>query len=726
MNFGFLYYLAGFALVAAAPQSVLPPDQPAAIKPVRVKDDRSRPALESLRSFMLTKPVDVPTSTTKGAAYPDEFWIRYLAIPRTAPPDQRERALRDLLDSDIPDSLRQVVLRDIASDVSFQSDRARFVRRYGFYSTWFNRISYTTTRALQGNLQAFGQLFVDGVFDIVRSGDTSPAERRLYKLLGQMDAEGRAEEKDKEELARLEKKINEAMAEIDIERAEWALGQDRPEIARFYARGALGLAPAEKKAAALERKADSEIARRARGAVASAQTGYPDRKPPIEDSSPELLRAALARKGSTLAAMVEKGGKSLPPLPSASKPALPSESANAPQAGTANEAATPGEFKYPGDLLLAWMTAALTSRDDASPLEVRGWSSAARKAGKTPPSKTAWLQQHLLDPRFNPDVRLARAQASRRGHLARFIFAGPESERERAYEYSSQLAQMWKVVSSIGIFYGFEVMYRAGLAVISPPPPADEIYDAEAAFLRAEPDRPESTAIAHTLAERYADAGRFDQARALLEKYGGLEAGESQKLFQREAKRLLARAEEMPPNDPRREPMLKKVTELAPGSGLSESAMKDMQKKPEPAEKLTINANWSGLGRWLGFPPAGLPCKAEWFDGNPTNGEVEAEPIVIEAAGSAADTAQLTYAVQDEGERKIVQEKIDLKGKGELARWIRLTLAEKERQQNEIKQFGKTAIPYEVKGGLGPSGVDFYPKLLPIEGSPGELRLFQN
>lgn len=671
------------------------------------RPDRDVP--EAIRQFMLEGRSTLPLETENDA------WLEYITISAKARPDLREEALRDLLDSDVPDSLRHVVLREFETDVSYQSRRARFIRRYGFYSAWFNRVTYAASRTLQGNVQAAGQLVVDAVFDLFRAKDVTAAERRLYKLLQRMQAEGRSARSDREELTDLEEKINRAMAEVDLERAHWALSQSWPEMAEFYARGALGLDPENEDAAELLSRAQSEIARRRRAYVASAQTGFPDRHPPIEPTSPELLRAALSRRRDTLLALanVSKNGEAPQSI--------------LPQANPPDEA-DEKLLLYPGDAFLAYMLATLSGHDESTFMDARGWAKSAKDFRELPPEKTAWLEQLLVDPRINPDVRLARAEASRRGSLARFIFVGPETERERAYKYSSALAQTWNFASSIGLFYVFEVIYRAAVAGISPPQPADELFDAQATFLRAAPQHEEAKEIADDLAEQYDDAGRFDDARRVLDRFGLLTAERSQELFRHEARRLLVQAESLPPGDPRRAPLLQKVSELAPGTGLSKKAMKELDRLPEPEKTIVVTANWNATSRWLKLPgPAGLPGRPEWFDGEPANGEIETPLYEIESEGESAEHIRIRYTVLESGERRAVEETFEIATASEpLANWIRMHLAERARLDRELGNLGRTRIPYEVKGGVGLSGVDFYPKLLPIETNPGELRLYQD
>ena len=72
------------------------------------------------------------------------------------------------------------------------------------------------------------------------------------------------------------------------------------------------------------------------------------------------------------------------------------------------------------------------------------------------------------------------------------------------------------------------------------------------------------------------------------------------------------------------------------------------------------------------------------------------------------------------GDRKIA----DLPEK--TAEWMRFALGERARARRERERLSRTAIPYEITGGAGLTGVDFYPRLLPLESTPGETRLYSD
>ncbi|GEM_PF-3384122 len=665
--------------------------------------------VEAIRRWM------IGAEGTASDSPPTDYWMAYLAIGESAAPEARERALQALLDQPLPDLLRQVILRDIASDLRYQSRQAQFIRRYGVQAAWFNRLVYSASRALQGNVQAVGQVLVDALFDLFGRTQMTPAERRIYRLERALEAAGRSPTLKTEELERLRRKLERAQAAGDLERARWALRQGDAVQAEFYARAALIRRPLWDKADAVGRAAAVEIARRRRAAAASSQVGYPDRDPPMVESPPELLRAVLATPRGPLRSVLETSG------------GAPGSGVSASGLVAAQDAGTSPVLRST-EIYLASVLASAGEAEGSAIMELRRWAEAIGRRPELRTPETVWLRALLLNPAFNPDLRLARAQASRRANLARFIFLGPETAQERLYATSSRAAQAWNAVASLGVFYVFEVIYRTGVALFSPPPPAEDVLDAAAVFLDAAPLHAESRWLADWLARQHVAAGRHDQARRLLERYGRLDLARAQEINRAEARGLIALAEGLAVGEPLRRRLLDRVQVLAPGTGLARRAERLIEQRPQPTPPIVVHAAWASLEAWLGQPPpAGLPALEEWFDGDAANGEVADPGFTIEAEDADAREITLSYPLRIGTERRIVEERLTLTRLPEpLARYLRHAVAAQGRAERELSRLGRPRIPYEIKGGLGPGGVDFYPQLLPIESDPAALRLYRD
>lgn len=640
-------------------------------------------------------------------------WIAYMSIAPEMDAGQREAELRRILDREIPEPLRQIVLLDISTDLSFQSRRANFVRRYGFYASWFNRLTYATSRAVQGNIQATGQVLVDAVFDHVGSQEVTPAERRIYKLLRDLDREGRGTRRDRKRMAELEDRIDEAVAEADLEQGEFAIRQGNPDLARFYARSAQSRRPGSSAARRLEERAEAEMAARRRRFLASNQVGYPDREPRFRMDSPELLRAAMSRRSSDLVAQLEQHQRAL-------------------ETRAASGGATPPpdgpQPLDPGQEFMARLLASLPDQNQAATVAMRQWAETLQDAGYAPAEETLWLKQLLQDPQFNPDLRLARAESSRRGNLASFILIGPESSRARAYTFASRVSSAFDALAGVGIFYVFEVFYRAGVVAFSPPPPKEEMLDAAALYIEASPADDSSRKVAHWLIGQYLQTGRFERARDILERYGELDLRKNEELFEMEARRYYVMASAAPAESPERRWLLERAAEVAPGTGIASRAAAQLEKtRPESGDPWEMEATWESVAQWFQEPaPGPFPGRPQWFDGDPVNGEAAGPSVRLNGEGREPESVLLTYAVSESGGLEYIQEWLLLDsypaGMGE---WVRYQLDQRERLGGEAERLARPRIPYSFVGGVGLSGVDFYPRLRPIEPQAGELDLYQ-
>lgn len=696
-------------LVATEPQSVLP-----------LCRDPDFEYAETIRQWMSGRGLggDGATTETEESRADDasDLWIAYISIPRDLGPDEREQRLDALLKLSVPDALRHVVLEDIASDRAFQSRRAEFIRRYGFYSNWFNRFAYTGSRMLQGNVQAGAQLVVDGVFDLVGRQEMTAAERKFARILRELDREGRSSEKDRKKLEKLERRLASALADLDAERAGWSLEQGNPDAAIFYAQSALVQEPGNDDARRAEREALREVAARNRRRIASNQVGYADRAPPVKRNSPAHLRAAISGRSSDLADILEANRAS----------ELNAGGPHAEPPGATPEALDEGE-----EFLLR-MLATLPAQDESAIIAMRRWAEELKDEGFDPPVESLWLQRLLGDPEFNPELRLARAQAARRGNLTRFILVGPDGARERTYTFASRTTAAVNALGSVGIFYGFEVLYRAGIVVFFRPPPAEEGLDSAAAFLRAAPQDRDSRRVARWLAEQYIDAGRFDGAKAVLKRYGELDVERMEELLEDEASRTVRSAKTRAYHDPRRAPMLRHAIELAPQSSAARKAKKALAKAPPRPQPIVAEVDWNSFGAWVKAPlPAWLPGETDWFDGQAENGEVEdngEKGFLIAAEGAAPEEVTISYSMRlATGKRKRIERSMLL---SELepfqVAWIAHQLQDRVRARRSASRLVRPRIPYSVVGGVGLSGLDFYPKLRPIEEDTADLYLYRD
>jgi hypothetical protein len=638
---------------------------------------------EMLRHWLAGQPQGVPAMRTSDPNL--DRWRTYILLSAQRDAASRERQLRALYGATDSPLLRSVVLQAINEDPEFQSRQARFIRRYGFYATWFNRLTYTAGRMVQGNVQAAAQLLVDGLDDLFAPGEASPADRRAYDLLNRTAAARGPGAVDPDELVRLRERVEGAWADDDRAHAAWLLEEGSPETAIFHARQALLRRPDDGGAGRLVDGAEREMARRRRETLASLQVGYPDRAPSFESSDAELLRSIQHRSPQVLAALAPLGGPVLTAL---------------------------GRLPPPGE----GIGETLFDRSDG--LEASG-------------AEGRWLDALADSPEQNPRARLDRARAARRGALWRYVILGPERPRERAYQTASLAVQSVDALRDIGFFYVFEVLTRAGTAIVRTPAPEEAVVDAEAAWLAQAPDPrgPLAQAVARDLAQTAVRRGHEDAARRVLADHGASDTKTLRAIDRAEAERRLADAESLP-DGPQRRAQLDEVVRLLPGSALARRADALRRAPPVPAATDEWQVDWATLRAWeqaaRSDARVGLvPGDAAWFDGDPRNGEVSGEGPIF-TVGDEPGALEVRFAVQVPGERRIHQAGVPADRWPPAARrWLDLVRRQARQAEDVRHQYDRLSIPFTLEGGAGPSGVDVYPRLLPLEGRPGETTLYR-
>ncbi|MEN6625536.1 MAG: hypothetical protein ABFD69_04825 [Candidatus Sumerlaeia bacterium] len=616
-----------------------------------------------------------PVPNTKASELAD--WNAYAWALTVQSADEREQALRDLYRHTDSYYLRGIILETVSENPDFRSRQAQFIRRYGYYANWFNRLMVTVGETLQGRIQAVAQLGVDAVNDLIQPAEADPLERRAYDMAMQSGSLGK---RDPARFESLQRRVGRALAAGDLDRAQFAFDHDDPEAAEFYAQQALVNRPDWGAAEKLRVQAAEESAALRRRAMASAQVGYPDRTPPVRPADPELIRAILA------------GGA----------------------AKTANASA---ENRLGSELIASLPPAPDRGRAES----MRAWQSALESNPEAPADMRRWAGAIVDDPGQNPDRRLDAARARRRGQLMHYIFIGSDTPRRRTYKAASWASQTYEAMQNIGVFFVFEVIGRSVQSAIAPPVPADEVRDAQAEWLGDVPDpkSEDARAVARALARADARDGRFGDARARLAAAGLLDDKARRKLDKAESRRLARMAESTPESS---------ATLAARARAIDPDVkIKFKKQKPRPQQNKWL-LDWSTLADWSGRPlPAGLAGSPEWFDGRPDNGEITNAGLTIERPDPGRpDRFNLRYPVRYPTQTRIFSADLTLDQFPERLRgWLLLSGAMGQETREKVARLKRLPIPMAVEGGAGVSGIDFHPTLLPIETRPGELELYR-
>lgn len=659
--------------------ALFPAASPEAEASTRAPVDRQ--AAQLIRNWLADS--DAPTTAAQTLHPTLRDWQTYVSLEALDQPE-REQALRRLLEQTDSELLKRVVLAAFSVDPSYQSRQAEFIRRYGFYANWFNRLTYTAGRIVQGNVQALLQLGVDAVHQVTAPPVAGPLERRIYDLKVEAIESGKPAQG--EDLQALEEAVDYARALEDLERAQWLIDAGMPEAAVFYGRQAALLRPDWSEPIELIQRAESLSAEKRRHRLASEQVGYPDRPAQI-DVSAEAMRALFApdpeNREDTLSAPNEPMVQMLTQLP--------------------DRVTSPGGA--------GWSTA------------FREWAEILKNASAMPPEQRQWAAATTQSPLQNPDMQLARAESQRRGNVFKYIAWGPEKRRERLYKSATWATHAYDTLGSIGFFYVFEVMVRSVRAVVVNPVPEEELIEAQARWLARAPHPPdeESRRRARGLAENYRERRRYDDARRVLDRFGELDAEAARRLDHAEAEYLVALARELEDASARKQ-LFDRAQHLDPSKKIDRESAKK-RRAEERAGPFSIG--WEQLQLWTQSPPpCGLPGQATWFDGSDQNGEIMNRPVRLERVEDGR--IRCNYSVLWEGEHRVHEAMIPADSiPAELLAWLDWQAGELAETDEILDDLGEVDLPMALEGSAGGSGLSLFPRLKPIEPDSKEIELYR-
>jgi hypothetical protein len=231
------------------------------------------------------------------------------------------------------------------------------------------------------------------------------------------------------------------------------------------------------------------------------------------------------------------------------------------------------------------------------------------------------------------------------------------------------------------------------------------------------------------LAKTYGRQHRYDDARAALKRAGLLDDDAQAHWDRAEARWLLEQARGLSLGDPQRTSLIARAETLATSSPrLLRRARKLKAKASQRPQRHELKTDWALLATVTGqAPPCGLPGDAAWFDASPINGEITDNVLALQWVDElSSSTVRVRYLVNQEERKTAFEREVPAAAlPAPLRRWLALAEAQQTESAADIHRLHRLPIPFEVTGGAGASGVDLYPRLLPIETRPGEIDLYQ-
>jgi hypothetical protein len=598
-------------------------------------------------------------------------WGEFIRLQNLPDPGQREAGMRTLMDESQSRQLKAVILKSIADNPEYKSRQARFIQKYGFYSNWFNRIVFSANRLVQGKVVSLLQLVVDGIHDVASGGRVDSTTRRTYYYENQYRSESRLDHPDPKHLSRLRKKIEHSLAKVDYEQAVWHLKSEEPDVALFYAHQALHLDPEWGKPLKIVDRAEAELGNQLREGLTSSQ--FSAAKNSFEDPAEQALARKWLARESTEIFNADTGhgllGAVIRDLP-------------APEKGR-------------GDMMQSW------------PNHLVEYENA-------PDSQRFWMAELLSCRTMNLDNRLQMAVSRNRYQKLKYIFLGPNHPGGHLYKTSSWLSQSLDALHNIGFLYLFEMLGRMVKVTLADMPAEDQLIDIMADWLKEQnkPHDDRALSISGELSGYYMNLNRYQSARDLLREFGLITSKKEAKIDRKEYDWLSGQLDPGS-EDPRNQVILARLKELDP------VRFENHPVKPEDEvgkEVRKWSLDWDMIRQITRTQlPAQLPGRVLWFDEQVSNGEVMMSGLELSTLPDDENQLLCEYPVMGQGRTILFSTRVrkdELHPK--LLKWMYLSDEQIREADDAILRLERMGFPFELSTSAGLTGMDFYPRLLPI------------
>lgn len=573
------------------------------------------------------------------------------------------------------------VMVSLLSDEVYELNRLEGQNRFNKYTRIFNRVSTSLSQLVMLQPQAAASLLWDGIYGFKKREDPTIKERKMAFLCEQFLKKYPTAPERADVLAlqqQLKAKMLKDRAKALTEAGKTAIAGGKFEQAEWHLEKAALLNPADTEtnqlltqARSLRNRAD-EVTGLSLGVSTAEGALTVDQR----DAIAAAARGMITGKSSKLAEARQKA---------------------------------PGVWD---SIDFAYAAQAEKSGDHAGAL--KRLSALASQGGALPGARAA--SRTLDNPNYNLNESFKSALADMSSEQKHFIWTGRRSKDETVYTAGSTVIQNAANPVAVPVLFGLDAAVRAISENFKTQVSVDGVIDAGARYLRKYPDAPDSKQIARQLADLSKKAGDYRRSKAYLEEAGGGTPEELAKIHENEARGLYEQ--------------LQACTDLLEGRKILQKLSKEYS-DTKIAQKNLANA-WAKIPPALAEDTLLIPSKAVQKDSslapylgiNPglvdnqkSNGEITDDGIAITPSANA----------------------VEFRLKGE-DRWRRATLGEKGREQlisavrllrqNFLKQSGADAefyrqrLPFAIDGGVGGSGIDVSPKILPYPTSDADKKRF--
>lgn len=590
---------------------------------------------------------------------------------------------QEIIASNIKDGdFKNRVLVSLLSDEVYELNRLEGQNRFNKFSRVFNRASTGLSQLVMLQPQAAVSLLWDGIYSVRKAKTTTVKERKMIFLCTAFlkkypNAPERAEvEALRENL--LGKLREERSANYKVA-GKNALAQGKYALAEYSFDRANLIKLQNDDAAALLSQARTmrnrvEEMRFLSLGVSGEESTWDSQ---VNETQSAALKALVTGKYDTLAALKAK----------------------APRLADSIDYAIAASFEKTGD------------HDKA----INYFAGLSAQAPQSPGGKAAAMV--LQNSKYNLDKGFETAIAEMSSERTKFIWTGNRSKEDTVYATGNAAIQSANNAAlGIPILFGMDAGVRAISEQFRTQISVDAVVDAGAQYIRRYPQSPRSKQIAAQLAQLSKKAGDFKKSESFLEESGTGTPEELAKLKENQAVKLFETAKQSQDFLEKRRLLTELTEKFAETNIVKKSVAAEIAKIPPSIGNDSVVivrkalVSQPDILRYLGIP-------MEWADDKRSNQELGDEGISINPTAGNVE-----FSLR--GENGFRQVPLPEQGR----EWI-LSNALQIRQNYEIATGSKDAvyrqkIPFAIDGGVGSSGVDVAPQVIPHPTTADERKRF--
>ncbi|MGI8906595.1 MAG: hypothetical protein ACR2IE_08910 [Candidatus Sumerlaeaceae bacterium] len=580
------------------------------------------------------------------------------------------------------EELRTRILMSLLSDELYELNKVEGQNRFNKFTRVFNRASTSLSQLIMLQPRAAVQLIWDGIYSIRQAKPATDRERKMVYLATNFlrkypDAPESAEVQLL--LAELRTKLNADRAVRGKATGKLALKKQEYDTAEFHLEKAAILAP--------EDRETSELLRNARALRIGAEDAQ---------SVAMSVGGAEQEMGDEDASMLAQACRAL---------------ACADAAALSRAQASPSNVRDS----IAVGIAALTESQGRHDRALQQLAEIQRHAPGTAGARAAAAT--LANPAYNLDDQFEQALRDLAAQRRKYYWTGNRTSEDTAYQVGSATIQQGaQAASGVPVLAGADVAVRAITEQFRSTVDVDPVIDAGARYLRKYPNSSRSSAIAAELSDLAKKSRDYIRSEEYLAETGQATAEQLAKLHEKQAISLFERAMKTAVLTERRNLLLDLAQKFPDSKVVQKSAGKELSRiAPNIADDSILLVR-----KMLQKDPTvavQLGLAPQYVDGNRNNGELAEEGMTITPSVGIFD-----YKIG--GEESFRTAKLPPLNLDQLLSRARELQRDYNTQQQSREVVRQQRVPFAIDGGIGGSGVDLAPQLVPAKSDPRDKNRF--